>query len=310
MHALIDRQNNIGFPWPTVGQLLKIRQTRSANIGRRIRVFFALALAQRHAGSLDVLAQNFPQAIQLFQHSPNLFRTITDHYVDARLNTAARIRLIAKELRFVMEWLQKAGFAAFSPKDIFTIWQSGDNNWRVDFQINTLTPQEGLWLLMLKDHVGMPVYALSFAHDADSLLVGAVQGPRGELAMEHVRRATKGLHGLRPHFFLMEVLRTLGQTWGVTKVVGIDPQHHFDPIRLASQKKSSVKFNYIGFWQESGGILNPSRGWEIPLVGQRKSMDEIESKKRAMYRRRFALLDGLADEVKTASLLGKNLPGG
>ncbi|WP_163360106.1 DUF535 family protein, partial [Enterobacter hormaechei] len=39
--------------------------------------------------------------------------------------------------------------------------------------------------------------------------------------------------------------------------------------------------------------------WQLPLQMERKSLEDIASKKRAEYRRRFELLDCIEAEVKS-----------
>lgn len=153
--------------------------------------------------------------------------------------------------------------------------------------------KEGLWCLNLFQLGSMTkVYSLSFAFVGDALFVGAVQGSSSQEASALIRQATKALHGLRPPFFLIEVLRALARQWNLKRIVGIDGKFQLKANSL-SNDSDRVHFDYAAFWAELGGSVNLKGNWEIPLLGLRKSMDEIESKKRAMYRRRFMLLDDL-----------------
>lgn len=56
-------------------------------------------------------------------------------------------------------------------------------------------------------------------------------------------------------------------------------------------------FNYDEFWQENNGILNAKGYWQLPLSIERKPLEEIQSKKRSMYRKRYEMLDQLEAEL-------------
>lgn len=296
MDQALQQKGRGAFPWPTVWEMLALKRTRSPNLGRFLRVSGSLAHARLHGSVLRGLVATCPHGVALFRQCPNLYRALIDNYVDKRLRLPARLRLIGAELRHVMGHLRRAGWQDFSAGDSRTLWQAPDGGWHVDFRLNAETPQEGLWMLALKDGHGEQIYGLSFACVGDRLVIGAVQGPRGEQALAMVRDATKALHGIRPHFFLVEVLRALAAAWGMSRLVGVDPQFHITPT-MFYRKREGVKFDYVSFWTELGGALDGRRDWVLPLVAQRKSMNEIESKKRAMYRRRFAMLDALRHDV-------------
>ena len=55
-----------------------------------------------------------------------------------------------------------------------------------------------------------------------------------------------------------------------------------------------LKTDFSDFWREAGGHeTEDSRFDELPLTEARKTMDEVPTRKRAVYRRRFEMLDEL-----------------
>lgn len=297
MQPLASLASPAGFPWPTLGQLLQLKRTKSFNIGRRVRLFGALMQARLHGQPLDDLSHTCPNAVVLFQQCPNLFRAVIDNYVDSRIGALERVHIIAHELQHVLRCLRAAGVNALSAHDAVRLWQEPHTGWHVDLSLNTASPHEGLWILTLKQPGGEAVYALSLAYLPDAVLIGAVQGPKGPQAMAWVREATKALHGIRPHFFLIEIVRALCRKSGMRTLVGTDPKYRLKPSgwhRLATE----VKFDYAAFWAELGGHPGCDHRWQLPLTGPRKPLDEVESKKRAMYRRRYALLDSMEQDIR------------
>ncbi len=58
------------------------------------------------------------------------------------------------------------------------------------------------------------------------------------------------------------------------------------------RRDRKLKTDFGAFWEESGGKLcDDKRFYELPLTEYRKTMEEIPTRKRANYRKRFALLD-------------------
>ena len=164
--------------------------------------------------------------------------------------------------------------------------------------INNIDPYEGFFALSIVDKTGKMIYAGSFIFLADNqLLVASVQGPKGEDAQEVVRVATKSLHGVRPMFMLLNGLKVLAAQLGC-ELVGI-PHKHQAKYRWNSSSK--LLFNYDEFWQENGGALSEKCGekyWQIPTALERRPLEEIQSKKRSMYRKRYEMFDGLIANVR------------
>jgi len=56
-------------------------------------------------------------------------------------------------------------------------------------------------------------------------------------------------------------------------------------------------FNYDEFWQENQGVYHAPY-WRLPLEIERKPLEDIVSKKRSMYRKRYEMLDSLANDIR------------
>lgn len=154
--------------------------------------------------------------------------------------------------------------------------------------------------------------AFSFAIDpsgARSILIGAVQGiHRGvpsEESLAVYRRLTKTLCGLRPKVFAIEVLRMMAALLAIDRMLGVTDANrlHRHPY-FGCRGRETFASNYDELWLERGGRLEPSSGFfDIPISGGRKDLAEIPSRKRALYRRRYEMLD----EVR--AVIGRALAG-
>jgi uncharacterized protein VirK/YbjX len=292
-HASQARLN----PWPSVTEMLRVKRSGIYNIGRRLKTSATLLQARTHRPTLASAFAEMQWAAQLFQKHPALFKTVLDQYLDLRHGMAQRFHLVAHDLRQLHERREQGRLLALLDAERLTLWQDDALGLMVAFDINLQSPQEGLWRLTLRQiDTGRHVYSLSFAIVRHRAFVGAIQGVKGEDGQDLVRSVTRTLHGVRPHFFLIEVLRQLAGTWGAQGLVGVGGCHQLKACKH-SDDSHLVKFDYAAFWQELGGERNEHGHWDVPLQGQRKDMADIESKKRSMYRKRYAMLDALAATV-------------
>ena len=129
------------------------------------------------------------------------------------------------------------------------------------------------------------------------IFIGAVQGihkgVESELSLSIYRDLTKDFEGLRPRSFLIEVVKYIAINIGVEKIyaVGDGYRHHRHPY-FGAHKALELAANYDVIWLEHGATPSEREDFfEIPMILSRKPLDSIASKKRAMYRRRYELLD-------------------
>ncbi|NIF24429.1 VirK/YbjX family protein [Candidatus Pantoea multigeneris] len=135
-----------------------------------------------------------------------------------------------------------------------------------------------------------------------TLLIGGLQGPRKHIYAEAVRDATKSAHGLFPKRLVMEAVFLLAKVTGAQAISAVgDDTHVFRSLRYRHSKGQHFHASYSEFWLSLGGEGRKDGMFQLPLSMTRKSLEEIASKKRAEYRRRYSLLDSLAQQVMAAA---------
>lgn len=112
-----------------------------------------------------------------------------------------------------------------------------------------------------------------------------------------IRQLTKGCHGLRPHSLLLEVFRMACACWGIRRIEGIDSRHQ---VTRYKKKEDEFKFDYRAYWIEHGAHQGLDGNWLLPVEARCRTPDEMPGHKRAMYRKRYALLDGIAAQTAEA----------
>lgn len=289
-----------GARWPTYAELLALEGTRLLNVGRRLRLAWALLRGRSWRPVVHAAVRRHPFLRPILAQHPVLFRPLLAQFLDPRLGAGMRHVAFAHDLEFTGGRIHEAVPGFFPAALKTTLWTDPSGAWTVELALNLQSPQEGLWRLSLLARDGVRAFSACFSVlPGPRLFVGAVQGGTvgaGFGALDHIQAATRDLHGMRPPFFLFEVLRTLAQTWGVQSISGIAAR--YQPKNWAKRRaRREVRFGYDAYFQDLGGERADDGNWAVPVQAAERSLEEIPSRKRAMYRRRFAMLRALRASV-------------
>lgn len=161
-------------------------------------------------------------------------------------------------------------------------------------------------ITLLLNYQDITLASLSFSiiqeQQQRTLLIGGLQGPRKHISSDVIRDATKAAHGVFPKRLLMEAVFILAAQCGVQAITAVgDTTHVFRSLRYRHSKGDKFFASYSEFWLSLGGEMRRDELFTLPLSMARKDLEEIASKKRAEYRRRYALLDTLAQQVLQAA---------
>jgi len=141
--------------------------------------------------------------------------------------------------------------------------------------------------------------AFSF-EDTDVGLVAYVGGLQGGLGANPatVKSSTKALHGLRPKAMAILALQWYLASLGVARILAVRDSRQMSNLKhLIKTRWNRINFNYDEAWSECGGKEVDSSWYELPLVPRLKSREEIKPNKRALYARRYAMMEKLAAKV-------------
>lgn len=178
----------------------------------------------------------------------------------------------------------------------------------VSYNVNAMNAskaeREGECTLWLRDNENTLLASLTFCVARENsqpvLVIGGLQGPRRSVSRDVIKQATRACHGLFPKRVLMEVLFQLATLSGINAIYAVsDEGHIFRALRYRLSKGRHFHASYDEFWESIDGKKLSTFRWQLPLQMERKSLEEIASKKRAEYRRRFELLDEIEASVKS-----------
>lgn len=136
--------------------------------------------------------------------------------------------------------------------------------------------------------------------------VGALQGRNIDNVMEIYRSMTHAMHGMRPRDFLLSALKMLVSSLGVELIWGVcteNQQHRGKYFAGAHDEKLVADYNEV--WVEHGGVLLGNGFFELQPRLVFKDIADIPTRKRATYRRRYAMLEKLSSDVKALCIANK-----
>jgi uncharacterized protein VirK/YbjX len=147
------------------------------------------------------------------------------------------------------------------------------------------------------------LYSLTFTLgkvDAELVAyVGGLQGLRSSEAIEMYRSLTHGMHGLRPRDLLVTAFRLLCCSLGVARILAIS-----DRKRICSNSyhcpAAQIFSSYDAAWIECGGVPADDAFFEMSPRPAQRSAKDTAARKRAQYRRRYAMVDAIAQQIGDA----------
>lgn len=231
-------------------------------------------------------------------HRPYLYQTLDTIDKLAILQTHYRIecsRFPKKQLRMLLEE---------SELPLATIVGKDEQPYRFILTHQHTFDKEGELSLQMKNAAGVSLVKITFTlcetKLGQTLMIGGLQGPRIESGeADHIKLATKACHGLFPKRVAMEALIVLARMLGMQSVQAVCKHLH---IYNSWRYRKSFEADYDAFWKVLDAPIFDDDFFNIPLHLARKPFEEIASKKRSEYHRRYQLLDELSAQVASSLL--------
>jgi uncharacterized protein len=116
---------------------------------------------------------------------------------------------------------------------------------------------------------GLPLCMASFifarcSHKSYSIVIGGMQGPRGDEAKRAVISATRDLGGLRPKDAVLIALKGLMARSPVPYIMAVSNERHAINQR-AAKRRCRMRADLDGYWIERGGEAFPPFGFRLPI---------------------------------------------
>lgn len=281
------------FSFPNFSQMYPNEKRKLKRLREFLRYQYAYRCHHTQCKQFTTFLNQCPLWIPLFQQHPYRVNSLLSTYCNRRWHGAQRLQAITANLQAATEQ-----FGVERCQQLLTAGKirlaTLTDSLCLNLNINTIDPFEGFFSLNIQNmETGQSVYDASFTFLSEKqILIASMQGPKGEQAQDVVRIATKQLHGVRPMFMLVNGFRFLAQQLDC-QVLGIP---HRQQAKYRWNDSARLLFNYDEFWQENGA-LKQGEYWSLPAEVERKPLEDIQSKKRSMYRKRYEMLDSALEQI-------------
>lgn len=247
-----------------------------------------ICMPVQHDLFLSFLEAN-PQMRAYRQRDPRLLERHMHRYINAHWHRRQRLEQLHQHYRFALTHLPSGLFEL-----IYVLGHASLGSLTAkDGSLLTLCLRppifkgcEGELCLQLCDGNEDPLYSVVFTvSDATpTIMIGCLQGPRGENAKEVVRELTRIMHGMRPKQLMLSLVYTFARQYGIQRILAIGNDAH--PLRRSGRPLYS---DYDAFWKEQHAEPGEG-GWHVlPPTQAHKSEAEVPSNHRSAFRRREAL---------------------
>ena len=150
---------------------------------------------------------------------------------------------------------------------------------------------------------GERLFSLSYCLSSDEgklvAYVGGLQGRTGANILDRYRELTKSAHGMRPTDLTVELFRMFCESIGVEHIycVSDDIRQHKSKYYLQRGAETVIMRQYNRIWAERGAHLRGDGFFILPTAKLRRANTDIPRNKRAMYRRRYEMLDAIGSRI-------------
>ena len=148
-------------------------------------------------------------------------------------------------------------------------------------------------------------YSIAFTLGVEAcqpvIFVGALQGSNSDTAQDVYRNMTHALYGMRPRDFIMVAFKLLCRELEIFRILAVssDKRQHNSPY-FGEAHKDRVIVAYDQVWLVHRGVAQTNGFYDIPAMVKHKDVEDVATRKRAAYKRRYQMLDKLAMDIKNS----------
>lgn len=239
---------------------------------------------------------------QIVSANPRIYEKIYREYLYFGASKSERLRLLESNYRFISEFFPASFIKSIYVDHNFnlcTIPLSGPSALNVRLAYHDRFEKEGELTLGLYDETNNRLYSVSFSLQCDGMRTAVIGCLIGGGSLEQEKFLTKAMHGMRPKNLIFFILQCFLRNLAVEKLWAVGTDSHIYWAR--ARRRERIKFDYDVFWEEVGGWRGEkSRHFFLPLKHERRTPQEIRTNKRALYQRRYAMLDDIDAQIRHA----------
>ncbi|AOM42190.1 VirK/YbjX family protein [Xenorhabdus hominickii] len=256
---------------------------------------------------LDSLAKT-PRYLDILNKQPSLPCKLHRPYLSINFKRKQIVCALKEHYQLLFKQLEPAVISNIFDADSYLLATIQGKNESFEIYIDSLDNlnKEGELSLYITTAENIILAKCAFTllnlEGKQTLFIGVLQGPtKGDNSLEIIRNATKECYGLFPKRLLIEALCRFADHVNCEQILAVSNETHiYRSIRYWHKKKDQMVADYNSFWESLNGVRKENNDFHLPSSIERKSLDDIPSKKRAEYRRRYQLLDELENSIKAS----------
>ncbi|MBR2215267.1 MAG: DUF535 domain-containing protein [Selenomonadaceae bacterium] len=245
---------------------------------------------------------------EILANNPFPMEQVTRAFFYAGSTFAERRQIVQYHLAYEQNMMLPEWFLRLHTDHNLTIWEVPEANpsWCAKLHMAPGQRKEGMLSVnMIWEDVTL--YQVIFWLNENqlgesSLWIGALQGSNVANAQEIIKEATKRAFRYRTKNLAIYLTQAVARELNVKHIYAVSNVGYYAQNHVRADRK--LKTNLGAFWEEIGGRLTADpRFYELPLTEKRKTMEEVPTRKRAVYRKRFAFQDDV--DAQVAANMGK-----
>lgn len=247
---------------------------------------------------LDQFFQQNKELRELADIYPFVYEQPTRAFFYNKSTLQERISLVENHMTFMLEKFQYKIVKNIYRREPYLLWENGAEEDRLSLLLWFHPGQRKEGLLSTTLLIGeQALYQIMFWFDKDkdcndALWIGAMQGPNMSNAKEIIKQVTKRCHGYRTKNLILYMTQAVARALDIERIYAVTNYGYYANNHVRLDRK--LKTSFSDFWHEAGGWETDDRRFDgLPLIEPRKSIDDVPTRKRAVYRRRFELLDDI-----------------
>lgn len=285
---------------------VSMRVYSSDNIQALFNQFLFYFKAKKNKDLIDAFSKEINQLGygHIFKLKPNVLGNLVWPYIHKDWDAPQRFSSIEKHYGLLKSMPTFLDISDGLPKEIASLDMYSPNTTIVLDKPSWFVREGEIVLNIFQSdlRVMSVAFTLGTYQEEMVLYVGGIQGIHSGVPSEHsleiFKVLTKDFNGLRPRSFVIAILRMIATRIGATKILAIDQmhRHHLHPY-FKSSAKSLNKTNYDEIWKDNEGVAGDDGFYHLKVSTTLKDLNEVDSKKRSMYRKRYEMLDQIEQKI-------------
>lgn len=162
----------------------------------------------------------------------------------------------------------------------------------IQLQVVSNSAQEGELAMHLLDPDGRLIHFISFtvAHSDGKqvLMIGGSQGGR-DIGPDYHKQLSKAWFGLFPKDVAMICSQAFAEYFGMAQLLAPTKATHCLMVKKRKRSRDTVQTDLDGFFAQYGELNASQEDFVIDAIVPEKDLTKVASKRRSLYRKRYAL---------------------